>query len=163
MADEDTELMINDRLSFQDFLGFNLSSSVSDAKTIWAYKNKLAMSGKASVIFDMFDSLLTQKGLITKRGSIVNASFVDVPRQRNTKTQNATVKRDDIPEEWLADDPKSSHKLAQKDIDARWAKRGTKRISDAKITSKWIRTVSQLSNSRFQMQRCMTVRLSFSR
>ena len=99
MADEDTELMINDRLSFQDFCGFNLSSTVPDAKTIWAYRNKLAMSGKASLLFDMFDSLLAQKGLITKRGSFVDASFVDVPRQRNTKTQNATIRRDEIPEE----------------------------------------------------------------
>lgn len=124
LADSQAEFMIKDRLSYQRFLGVNLSSPVPDAKTIWAYKNMLAMSGKTKALFDMFNAALVDSGIITKKGSIVDASFVDVPRQRNTRDENETIKNNEIPEEWLADDPKSRHKLAQKDVDARWAKKG---------------------------------------
>ena len=124
LADSQTQFMINDRLSYKRFLGLDLSSPVPDAKTIWAYKNMLAMSGKSKALFDMFTAALVEKGIVTKRGSIVDASFVDVPRQRNTRAENNAIKNNETPEEWLGDDPKSRHKLAQKDIDARWAKKG---------------------------------------
>ena len=41
IADDTTEYVINDRLSFQRFLGFTLNEKVPDAKTIWAFKGNL--------------------------------------------------------------------------------------------------------------------------
>jgi hypothetical protein len=38
IADDMTEYLINDRLSFQRFLGLSLNEKVPDAKTIWLYK-----------------------------------------------------------------------------------------------------------------------------
>ena len=35
IADDMTEYLINDRLSFQRFLGLSLGDKVPDAKTIW--------------------------------------------------------------------------------------------------------------------------------
>jgi transposase, IS5 family len=49
----------------------------------------------------------------------VDASFVEVPRQRNTREENAKIKEGQIPEEWKADPAK----LRQKDTDARWTKK----------------------------------------
>jgi IS5 family transposase len=43
-----------------------------------------------------------------------------VPIQRNGREDNALVKQDAVPVEW----GKTPAKLAQKDIDARWAKKG---------------------------------------
>jgi IS5 family transposase len=47
----------------------------------------------------------------------VDASFVEVPRQRNTRAENAQIKEGRTPEDWQ----ENPGKLAQKDVDARWA------------------------------------------
>ena len=51
--------------------------------------------------------------------SLVDASFVDVPRQRNTRAENATIKGGGTPTEW----EQQPAKQRQKDTDARWAKK----------------------------------------
>ena len=43
-------------------------------------------------IFDSFTEKLEQKGIITRSGSIVDVTFVDVPKQRNTKAENKEIK-----------------------------------------------------------------------
>ena len=51
---------------------------------------------------------------------MVDASFVEVPRQRNTREGNKHIKETGTaPQQWK----EQPHKLAQKDIDARWTKK----------------------------------------
>lgn len=64
-----------------------------------------------------------RSGYFVKKGSIIDASFVKAPRQRNTREENQVIKEDGIPEEWQKDTPQARHKLSQKDVDARWAKK----------------------------------------
>jgi hypothetical protein len=40
-------------------------------------------------LFELFAKQLMNKGIIAKEGSMIDASFVDVPRQRNSKEDNA--------------------------------------------------------------------------
>jgi IS5 family transposase len=47
------------------------------------------------------------------------ASFVEVPRQRNTREENQEIKSGKTPEAWK----KQPNKLRQKDVDARWVKK----------------------------------------
>ena len=68
---------------------------------------------------ERFGEILREQGLITKEGVIVDASFVEVPRQRNTREENALVKNGETPEAWKD----SPEKLRQKDLDARWTKK----------------------------------------
>jgi IS5 family transposase len=110
---------ILDRLSFQRFLGQGLNSNVPDEKTIWLFREVLTRRGMIEKLFDSFNAELEKQGLITNHGSIIDASFVEVPRQRNNRDENATIKEGKTPEEWL-DDPA---KLRQKDTDARWTKK----------------------------------------
>jgi IS5 family transposase len=124
LSDDRTEFLANDRLSFQRFLGLGLGDKVPDAKTIWAFRETLALAGAAEEAFLLFTALLEEAGVITRRGSIVDATFVDAPRQRNTRAENETIKAGGIPDGWDAPDPKSRHKRAQKDVDGRWAKKG---------------------------------------
>ena len=44
--------------------------------------------------------------MIAREGSIVDASFVDAPRQRNTREQNAQIKAGERPEGFEADTAK---------------------------------------------------------
>lgn len=121
ISDDQTEYQINDRLSFQRFLGLSIGDTVPDAKTIWKFKNDLAESDAIEEMFLKFDAALEAEGLITHKGTIIDATFVDVPRQRNSRDDNKSIKNGDIPEEWTT--PDKAHKLAQKDTDARWAKK----------------------------------------
>jgi len=119
-SDENTEYLINDRLSFQRFLGMELGEKAPDRNTIWNFKEQLGDEGMRE-LFDIFNEMLETSGIITYKGSIVDASFVDVPRQRNTRDENKTIKEGGIPEEWQT--PENQAKLEQKDTDARWAKK----------------------------------------
>ena len=131
ISDDATEYMINDRLSFQRFLGITPGDKVPDSKTIWLFRDTLTKSEREKELFDMFNLQLVDMGVITRKGSIVDASFVDVPRQRNTRDENQTIKDGNVPKEWPENENdtdeikvKKANKLAQKDTDARWAKKG---------------------------------------
>ena len=64
---------------------------------------------------------MEKQNLISRQGSIIDATFVDVPKQRNTKEDNDIIKNDKVPEDW--DKPENKAKKSQKDMDARWAKK----------------------------------------
>jgi IS5 family transposase len=74
--------------------------------------------------FEMFRSELEERilnlGLLVNEGKIVDASFVEVPRQRNTKEENQKIKSGEGSDLW--DD--KPYKKRQKDIDARWTEKG---------------------------------------
>ncbi len=83
LSDDQIEYQITDRISFMRFLGFDLCDKVPDAKTVWKFKNDLAQTETIEKLFNLFDEQLESEGLITHKGSIVDATFVDAPRQRN--------------------------------------------------------------------------------
>ena len=120
LSDDQTEFQINDRMTFMRFLGLELSDKVPDAKTIWLFRDTLTKTDVMEKLFKMFYSQLESKGMITHSGTIVDATFVDAPRQRNSRDENEKIKGGEIPEEWKQD----KAKLAQKDTDARWTKKG---------------------------------------
>ena len=121
LSDDQTEYQINDRMSFMRFLGFGLERRVPDAKTIWLYRETLTKANAMDKLFSLFNAQLDAAHLITHTGSIVDATFVDAPRQRNTREENAKIKAGEVPEEWQK--PENIHKMRQKDTDARWTKK----------------------------------------
>lgn len=127
LSDDQTEYQINDRISFLRFLGLSLGERVPDAKTIWLFRDTLTKANVIEELFADFNRILEKKNIITHTGTIVDATFVDAPRQRNSRKDNQTIKDGKIPEEWQDDTPKAKHKLAQKDTDARWATKNKER------------------------------------
>jgi len=120
LSDAQTELQIRDRISFRAFLNLNFCDTVPDEKTIWLFAEQLKNLELECQLFDRFNEMLDANGFAAKSGLIVDGSFVEVPRQRNTKDENEQIKKGEIPES-LAKNP---HVLAQKDCDARWTKKG---------------------------------------
>ncbi|MBR2252492.1 MAG: IS5 family transposase [Neisseriaceae bacterium] len=112
------EYQICDRQSFKEFLGLTISNKVPDAKTIWAFREKLVKHNVSKKLFEEFNNLLKEKGLILKEGRIANATFLEVPRQHNTRKENEAIKQG---KELWEDKP---NKKCPKDIDARWVKKG---------------------------------------
>jgi IS5 family transposase len=119
ISDNETEYMIRDRYSFFWFLGLLPEDNIPDAKTIWSFREQLMQHQLTDVLFDRFNRQLDQQGYQAKKGQIVDASFVDVPRQRNTRGENAQIKAGEVPERFQ----KNTHVKAQKDTDACWTKK----------------------------------------
>lgn len=117
LSDEEVEYQILDRQSFMDFLGFDLSDKVPDARTIWLFRENLRERGLVEKLFTLFDDMVSAHGFKANGGQIIDATFVEVPRQRNNKEDNAIIKRGETPEQW------SDKKKAHKDMDARWTKK----------------------------------------
>ena len=68
-------------MRFMGFMGINLCDKVPDAMTTWKFKNDLAETETVDKLFCMFDEHLEKEGLISRKGTIVDAAFVDAPRQ----------------------------------------------------------------------------------
>jgi IS5 family transposase len=121
ISDTQAEYQIKDRLSFMRFLGLALCDTVPDEKTIWEYREHLVQGKIIDTLFYRFTRQLEEKKVITYSGSIVDATFVDVPRQRNSRKENKKIKGGETPEEW--EEEANQNKRRQKDVDARWAKK----------------------------------------
>jgi len=121
ISDDTIEFMVNDRLSFQRFLDMELGEKSPDAKTIWLFKEQLGKEG-LNELFELFNKNLYAMGIVKREGSLIDATFADVPKQRNSREENKKIKSGEIPEEWQTSE--NANKLAQKDTDARWTKKG---------------------------------------
>ena len=97
LSDDQTEFQINDRITFMRFLSLGLSDKVPDAKTIWLFKDTLSKTDAMEKLFSMFYQQLENAGVVTHKGTIIDATFVDAPRQRNKREENKQIKNGDIP------------------------------------------------------------------
>lgn len=125
ISDDQTEYQINDRVSFMRFLGLSLGDRVPDAKTIWLFRDTLVKADVIEGLFKLFNLQLEQQGIISHKGTIVDATFVEAPRQRNTREENRQIKEGKTPEGW--DKPENVSKVRQKDTDARWMTKNKER------------------------------------
>jgi IS5 family transposase len=120
LSDDQLEFQIVDRVSFKRFLGLKKSDKVPDCKTFWAFREQLIEKDVIEAMFRTFNEILDSAGVFANEGKMIDASFVEAPRQRNTREENKHIKQTGTaPEEWKA----NPHKLCQKDIDARWTKK----------------------------------------
>jgi transposase len=121
LSDDGIEYQIRDRLSFLRVLGLQLADRVPDAKTVWLFRERLKALGLVEVLFARFDEQLATRGYVAKTGQMMDATFVDAPRQRNRREENAKIKAGETPDGW--DDPEQAARRRQKDTEARWTKK----------------------------------------
>lgn len=117
LSDDETSYQIADRCSFKVFLGMVAQDKVPDGQTICDFREKLTQAGAFDELFEKFlTHLKEQFGLeMAKKGVMVDASFVEVPKMRNTREENKAIKKGEIPEH-IAANP-------HKDTDADWTKK----------------------------------------
>ena len=155
LSDDQAEYQINDRMSFMRFLGLHLGDRVPDAKTIWLFRDMLTKANIMRELFNVFSKQLEDAHLITRTGTIVDATFVDAPRQRNSKEENDERRAGNIPEEWKK--PENKNKMRQKDLDATWTRKGdethygykdhVKADSDSKLITDYAVTTASTHDS----------------
>lgn len=119
ISDEELEYQVKDRLSFMEFLNLGLEDPVPDATTVWLFRQHLKDHNKMEPLFEEFSNYLNQQGYQAQGGQIMDATLIPVPKQKITKQEKEDLKQGQIPEEWQ----NNPHKMAQKDIDAKWTKK----------------------------------------
>jgi len=119
LSDDQVEFQINDRMSFMRFLNLTISDDIPDSKTVWNFRQQIVDLDLVDKLFDLFLKELKSLNLIVSEGKIVDASFVEVPRQRNKKEDNDQIKNGEIPKSFN----ENPNKKAQKDTDARWTQK----------------------------------------
>lgn len=101
LSDPAAEEAIADRFSFRGFLRLSLSDAVPDETTICRFRNRLAELKLMPVLLADLDQQLCVKGLVVKRGTLVDASLVkaqsrpakkDAPKQPKDQEAAWTVK-----------------------------------------------------------------------
>jgi len=110
LSDEQAEYQINDRRSFKDFLGLESGDKVPDSRTIWDFQDKLSKHKLDEILFEKFHKFLDDKGLYVNEGKIIDASFVEVPRQRNKRAENEKIKNGEGADLWTDKPRKKSQK-----------------------------------------------------
>ena len=123
LSDEQLQFQMTDRLSFKRFLGFTHADKSPDEKTFWAFREVLTRHQLIEPLFAVFHAALEVKGMFARQGQMVDATFVEVPRQRNSREANARIKAGELPDGW----EEHPQKARQKDVDARWTKKNGER------------------------------------
>jgi len=136
LSDAGIEYQINDRISFCRFLGLEFGDKVPDGNTVWDFKESLKKAGVEIRLFELFNEKLEEEGIITRNGSIVDATFVTVPIRHTTKDDNNSLKEGKGAEELVDFQKKCAERKrndeikdrknveSQMDFDARWTKKG---------------------------------------
>lgn len=119
LSDDELEYQIRDRFSFCRFLGLNPEDRTPDAKTLWLFREQMVEHQLVKPMFTRFDLQLEEHGFKARKGQIVDASFVEAPRQRNTRKENEMIKAGKVPERF----ERNPNVRRQKDLDARWTKK----------------------------------------
>ncbi|EHH1614334.1 IS5 family transposase [Enterococcus faecalis] len=93
------------------------TTAIPDAKTIWLFKDTLSKANGYQELFTTLEKELEAQDIITHEGTMIDASFIESPKQRNSRKENELIKEGHTPKGW------SDAKRHQKDTDARWTKK----------------------------------------
>jgi IS5 family transposase len=76
LSDEAAEDALADRLSFRRFAGFGLEEAIPDASTLCRFRSDLVEAGLGEELFAAAGRSLDARGLLVRRGTLIDASLV---------------------------------------------------------------------------------------
>jgi transposase, IS5 family len=85
LSDMATVAEVIDSRAFSDFCGVDSSNQVPDGDTLGRFRNLLMKNNLQEKIFAQVVEQLMKRGLILKRGTIVDSTFIEAP----SSTKNA--------------------------------------------------------------------------
>jgi len=92
LSDPELEYQCNDRISFQNFIGFD--NKVPDFSTIWRARDRLKERGKDKLIWDELQKQLNKKGYTVRKGVIQDASFIEADAGRKRIQEEKKAKKE---------------------------------------------------------------------
>ena len=90
LSDEGTVAEVIDSRAFSDFCGVDSSNQVPDGDTLGRFRNLLMRNGIQEKLFAQVTGLLEERGLLLKKGTIVDSTLISAP----SSTKNGEKKRD---------------------------------------------------------------------
>ena len=117
LSDPELERQIDDRLSFQRFLGF--PEKAPDYSTAWQFRERLAETGRDRLVWAELQRQLDEKGLKVKKGVVQDATFITAD-----------------PGHAPADKPRGGEAETRRSRDGTWAKKAGKSSFGFKLHSK---------------------------
>lgn len=90
LSDGGTVAEVIDSRAFSDFCGVDSSNQVPDGDTLGRFRNLLIRNGVQEKLFAQVTVLLEERGLLLKKGTIVDSALISAP----SSTKNAEKKRD---------------------------------------------------------------------
>lgn len=76
LSDPQMEEMLIDRVSFRLFCGFSLTAGTPDETTLCRFRNDCAAAGVLTAAFEDVNRQLADKGLIVRKGTLMDATIV---------------------------------------------------------------------------------------
>jgi len=76
LGDQEMEEALVDRVSFRRFCGFSLEENTPDETTIWRFREAAVAAGVLEAAFGEINRQLAAKGLILKKGTMLDATLV---------------------------------------------------------------------------------------
>jgi IS5 family transposase len=117
LSDPELERQVDDRLSFQRFLGY--PEKAPDYSTVWQFRERLAESGRDRLVWAELQRQLDEKGLSVKKGVVQDATFITAD-----------------PGHAPADKPRGGEAKTRRSRDGSWAKKGGKSSFGFKLHTK---------------------------
>ena len=90
LSDEGTVAEVIDSRAFSDFCGVDSSNQVPNGDTLGRFRNLLIQHGLQDQLFTQVVVMLMERGLILKKGTIVDSTIISAP----SSTKNKDKKRD---------------------------------------------------------------------
>jgi len=97
---DEIEFQVNDRRSFEEFVGLGVMNDIPDATTVAFFTERLRKAGVIEELFVMFEEYLRDQDLKARGGQIIDATLVPVPKQRNSREDNKEIKANRLPGGW---------------------------------------------------------------
>lgn len=85
LSDMGTVAEVIDSRAFSEFCGVDSSNQVPDGDTLGRFRNLLVKNGLQEKLFSQVVSLLTERGLILKKGTIVDSAIISAPGSTKNK------------------------------------------------------------------------------
>ena len=117
LSDPELERQVDDRLSFQRFLGY--PEKAPDYSTVWQFRERLAESGRDRLVWAELQRQLDEKGLSVKKGVVQDASFITSD-----------------PGHAPADKPRGGEAKTRRSRDGSWTKKGSRSYYGFKLHAK---------------------------
>lgn len=94
LSDPELEDQVNDRLSFQRFVGIGFTTTIPDYTTVWRFRERLIEEGINDKLFDKILGYIESKDLLVKKGTIIDATIIESSNRPLSKK-----KRDELAKE----------------------------------------------------------------
>lgn len=112
LSDPELEDQVNDRLSFQKFLGIDFRTTIPDFSTIWRFRERLIEKQLNDKLFEKILSYIDSRGLILKKGTIIDASILSSSNKPLSKDRREELNEE--PSTQIDTDADSTEKRGKK-------------------------------------------------